>query len=627
MLWIFSPKRWMTNSSFSRVVEMGIFEGGNIDCAKALLKPAERVLKQGLDIQTEDFSRRTHLWSQVSENYDRYLDGECGDFLKDLDIHFRSKFEGALATLAWSFRQNGETYPPAGRRYRDKEMRAIERILAYNVFEIYTKEDIMKRIMHRDDNVLHLLRSYYHGMDKWIDETLDDPTIKLPLRYFLKTKWDSYKGKINEAIAEATRRFDWSRDFLTMTEEETQAVETAYRKQIENLRRQMEEMRGSFEREKEGLRKRLETAKDAEISKLIEEKEEMRRQFEEERQRLIEEISRMKDEEARRALEEELERMRREMNASIEAMEAEIKRRERELREKEMELKKKELEVKRKEDEVAKKIQEVMSLAGKVEKGSRFVKMDEAKILEMNFIGRMKSKFRGDVEILGRTFKVEGVEEGPTFNKESLAGKLSGRDLKNVLDNMALEINLKEKKLLGKKENLKVRAVFYSRPERYAEIGFDTDPLELADVNALLVDARAEARDGRLVLLVASPTGFEKRIANYVNSNDFHRNFISENVSLALLDLESGELIYNPHDEYARAFSPMLRLERDEELMTRIKDFIEEKMSGRDYLRLEEVTDHFAEDAVKRAFHELARERGYTAKFIDGVGYVLVKER
>ncbi|NJE60187.1 hypothetical protein [Thermococcus sp. 21S7] len=613
---------------------MGIFEEGRTDCVKELLKPAERVLKEGLDIGVESFSRRERLWLQIEENYDRYLDGECGEFLRDLDMHFRGKFEGALAILAWSFRQNGETYLPASRRYRDRELEALERVLRYNVFEIYSKEDVMKRIMHRDSNMLGLLREYYHGVDRWIDDALNDPSIKLPLRQFLKTKWDSYRGKVNAAIAEATVRFDWFRDFLTMAGEETQAVERTYQRRLEakeremdELRKRMEEMRGNFEREKEELRRRIEAAKEAEIEKLIREKEEMRRQFEEERQRLIDEISRMKDEEARRMLEEELDRMHREMMAGIEAMEAEIRRKELELREREMELRKRELELKEKEEGVSRKIKEVMSLAGKVEKGSRFVRLDEARMLEMNFVGRMKSKFRGEVRILGKTFRVESVEEKATFDKGRYAGKLSERDLKNVPDNRRVDVKLREKKLLGKKEEITVKALFYGRPERYAEVGFDTDPLELADINALLVDARDEITNGRIVLLVASPTGFERRIASYVNSNDFHRNFISENVSLVLLDIESGELIYNPHDEYAKAFEPMLRLERDEELLAKVKNFLEERITTRGYVRLEEALEHFTEETVKRAFHELSREKGYITKFIDGVGYVLVKER
>ncbi len=618
---------------------MGIFEEGKTDCVKALLKPAERVLKQGIDIQVEDFERRQKLWNQVKEAYDRYLDGECGEFLRDLDLHFRSKFEGALAVLAWSFWKNEESYPPAKRKYRDREVEAVERVLRYNVFEIYTTDDVMKKILHRDSNILGLLREY-KAVNRWLDEVLDDPEVKLPLRHFLKGKWDSYKSKIEEAMNEANRRFDWFEDLLSAVGEEESVIEKTYQKEIirkdreikrreeeiEQLQNAMAEMLREFEREREEIARRVAAAKEEEIARLRREKEELQRRFEEEKARLVEEISRMKDEEAQRKLREELEKVERQMMSQVAAMEDEIRRRELQLKQKEMELRRKELELQQKEDEVSKRIREVMEMTGKVEKGSRFVRRDEAKILEMNFAGRMKGKFKEDVKILGKTFKVEGMEERGTFDKTPFAGKLSERDLKNVPDNTLVEIHLREKKLIGKKESLVVKALFYSRPERYANVGFDTDPVELADVNALLVDARNEAKNGRIVLLVASPTGFEKRIRDYVNSNDFHRNFISENVSLALLDLESGELIYNPHDEYAKAFEPFLRLERDEEKMAKIRGFIEERIKVRGYVRLEDATGEFPEDLVKRAFQELAREKGYSTKFIDGVGYVLVKE-
>ena len=338
---------------------MGIFEEGKTECVKELLKPAERVIKQGLDIYVDSFNRRERLWMQIEENYDRYLDGECGEFLRDLDTHFRAKFEGALAILAWSFWKNQELYPPAQRRYRDREIQAVERILKYNVFEIYSKDDIMKKIMHRDNDVLSLLREYYHGVDRWIEEVLNDPEVKLPLRQFLKHKWDSYKGKVNAALSEAITRFDWFRDFLFEAEKEKETVERIYRKKLEekeeeiqNLRNEIRELIRSFEDEKRELMRRMELAKAEEIEKLKREKEELIRQFELERQRLIEDISRMKDEEVRRELEEQLKRAQEEMLKTVEEMEEQIRRKEEELRRKEEELKRKELELSQKEKEM-----------------------------------------------------------------------------------------------------------------------------------------------------------------------------------------------------------------------------------------------------------------------------------
>jgi len=60
--------------------------------------------------------------------------------------------------------------------------------------------------------------------------------------------------------------------------------------------------------------------------------------------------------------------------------------------------------------------------------------------------------------------------------------------------------------------------------------------------------------------------------------------------------------------------------------MAKVKDFLENAILKKGYVRLEEARGEFPEEAVKRAFHELSKEKGYVTKFVEGVGYVLVKE-
>ena len=58
------------------------------------------------------------------------------------------------------------------------------------------------------------------------------------------------------------------------------------------------------------------------------------------------------------------------------------------------------------------------------------------------------------------------------------------------------------------------------RVERYAESGYDTDPLELKDVNAYLVDARDEAREkGDLTAVASLATEIEKISEEQKNVN------------------------------------------------------------------------------------------------------------
>ena len=609
---------------------MGLFEEGDANCVKKLLRPVERVLRLGTDVQRESYGTRVELWGRIVEAYNRYQEGECGEFLRDLDRRFRAKFEGALALLAWAFERNGENFEPAKRRFTPEEMDAVEKLFRYNVFEIYSRNDIMKLIMHRDNEILSLLREYY-SFDRWLQEFLHNPRHSLALREFLKSTWESYKDKINLAIAEATARFDWFRDFLEEAKRETEAVERVYRKkldererELERLKKAIELIRERWEEEVERVRIEIESAKREEIEALRRKNEELRKRFEEEKARLMAEISRMKDEEMREKLREELKKAEEKMRAEVMAIAERLRRKELELRQREMELRKRELELSKAEEEARKRIAEALKMAEKAEKGSRFVRRDEARMMELNFAGRIKSKLRDELKILGKTFKVESLDERKTFDRSRYMGRLNEVELKNVPTNVVIEAKLREKKLLGKKEHLKVKALYFSRPERYAEYGFDTDPVELAELNALLDDVKGTERT---VLLVASPTGFEKRILDYVASDDFHRNFVSANVSLLLLDLGSGEVIYNPSDSYAKAFAPFLRLEFDEELLEKARRFLLNKLTYKHYVRFNEALNELdlPVEIVRKAFLSLERE-GYVPKYVEGVGYVLVSK-
>jgi len=609
---------------------MGLFEEGDANCVKKLLRPVERVLRLGTDVQRESYGTRVELWGRIVEAYNRYQEGECGEFLRDLDRRFRAKFEGALALLAWAFERNGENFEPAKRRFTPEEMDAVEKLFRYNVFEIYSRNDIMKLIMHRDNEILSLLREYY-SFDRWLQEFLHNPRHSLALREFLKSTWESYKDKINLAIAEATARFDWFRDFLEEAKRETEAVERVYRKkldererELERLKKAIELIRERWEEEVERVRTEIESAKREEIEALRRKNEELRKRFEEEKARLMAEISRMKDEEMQEKLREELKKAEEKMRAEVMAIAERLRRKELELRQREMELRKRELELSKAEEEARKRIAEALKMAEKAEKGSRFVRRDEARMMELNFAGRIKSKLRDELKILGKTFKVESLDERKTFDRSRYMGRLNEVELKNVPTNVVIEAKLREKKLLGKKEHLKVKALYFSRPERYAEYGFDTDPVELAELNALLDDVKGTERT---VLLVASPTGFEKRILDYVASDDFHRNFVSANVSLLLLDLGSGEVIYNPSDSYAKAFAPFLRLEFDEELLEKARRFLLNKLTYKHYVRFNEALNELdlPVEIVRKAFLSLERE-GYVPKYVEGVGYVLVSK-
>ncbi|NJE08491.1 hypothetical protein E3E31_08145 [Thermococcus sp. M39] len=607
---------------------MSIFDDGNIECVKNLLRPAERVLKQGRDILVEEFSRRERLWHDVKSAYDKYLDGSCGYFLKDLDTNFRAKFEAALAILAWSFESNGENFYPARRRFTKEELQVVDEILKYNIFEIMTKDDILTKLYRRDSEVLELLKTYYIGVDKWIEEQLNNPDIKLPLRYYFKKTWGKYKEKLNEAISEANK-YDWFRTLLEDWEKEkkesVEAVKSVYERKVQELRQHIKEITEAFEYEKERIVQEISRASMEEIERLEREKQELIERFEKEKEKLTKQLIELKDKELQEKLQAELERARESMMKEVKRLEEEIQRRSVQLKQKEMELKRKEMELMEKDQELRRKINEILKASENLEKGSRLVIREEARIQELNFLGRLKSKLKDKVKLLGKTYKVEEISEKLGEDTSKFASTLDEKTLKNLPENRYLEVKLKEKKLLGGKEKLLLKGHYITRVEKLAEYGFDTDPLELADVNAYLVDARDSSKNERTILLIASPLGFEERIKKYVNSDQFHQNFYSENVSLLLLDVETGEVIYNPNDRYAKALVPLVRMELDEEVYAKVKECIKSKLIGRDYLPFSEVKDCGNEAYVKKAFYEVAKEENGFVKYIDGFGLVLMK--
>ena len=523
--------------------------GERIDCVERLLKPAKKVLRLGKEINYYPFEKRVALWNEIRENYESYLDGSCGTFLPDLDMHIRSQFETSLLVLALSFKINKEDFKGV-EMFNDKEFELYEMIERYNVFEILSIDDIKKRIISRDKELLKLFEDYYVRMDKWVEDVLDDPSVKLPLRYYLKNKWEKYKEKINKAVVELIAELDWFSNLISKwkMEAESKAKET-----VEKVR--------------------------SEIS------EEVKRIIEEERRKI---------EEARR----------------------------------EIEIKKKELEDKEKEileekEKIRRMIEELREIKERAGKGSRFVRVEEAKQYELNFIGRIERKLDKEVEIFGKKFKVEEVKEYKGI--ESV--RLDGGDVRNLPENRCIEVKLVEKKLLGRKEVYILKATFVSRVDRYARYGFDTDPLELKDINMYITEEmdRARREGYTVVLCLASPTGFDEKVVEHVSGDEFHKNFLSKHLSICLLDLETGKLIYNPHDEVAKEFSKICEIEMDKEKVARIEKCICNMMEDREWITFKDALNCGEDYLVKAAFYNIAEKKGWKVRFIEDVGLVLMK--
>ena len=555
-----------------------MFKEGDIECTNKLLLPAKRVLKAGPQIRYEAFERRVELWNQIRTNFDRYQDGECGTFLRDLDSHYRSQFDAALVALAVSVKANGESFD-AVRIFSDEELGLYERVERYNVFELLTVNDIKKRLIRQDENLLSLLHDYYIEMDSWVDASLENTEIRLTLRGYLKKRWGGYKGKANAAVAEAVTELDWLGGLIATWKDEAQSREKSVRSEVEA--------------EKEAQSRRL---KEKEAILRDQEREVIRR--EEEAQGTM--ASARKIEEDARAARDNLVVQEQAIRVAEEVLTSREQRIEAAMR----------------------------ALKNGGDGGrSRYVNAGEAKQYELTFIGRMERKIGDSPVIGGRAFYVEGIEE----NRGTFAG-YAGEAKKILPENRSLTIRLVEKRLLGRKKQYVFDARYASRIERYADLGYDCDPLALADVTVMLAEMQDRARSAGVVtvLCLASPTGFEQRVRDFIDSDEFHRNFISKYLSVLLLDLETGNLIFNPADETAQAFSEICKLEIDSEAKAKVRRDVERAMRDalklRDHVVFDDIQKALGnESLVKPAFYDCAAEMGGEVQFVEGVGLVMMR--
>lgn len=487
---------------------------GDIERAKKLINPAKKVIKKGSSVRYELFEKRVQLWNEIKQNQDTYEEGECGKILDDLDMLYRATFDFALLILARSFKEKDDDFP-ASQIFNDEEFEIYEKIEKYNVFEITTKNDIKKKVIAKDENLLELFEEYYAHMDKWVEETLDNSDMRLTLRYYLKKKWGEYKQKINDAVNDLIREYDWFRVLVANwgKKAESAALETEEKPEELGEPEELEE---------------------------LEEPEE------------LEEI---------------------------------------------------------------------------IEDGPRFVELGEAKFYEHNFIGRTKNKLHGKIEFSGKKFKVEDIQEHSEADLSKYIENVSEKDIKNIPENKYVVAKLKPKKLFGK-ESIFLKAVFCGRVEKYAKYGLDTYPLELVDINPFISDAMDEARSERMLLCIASPTGFSKEVEEHIDGKEFHQNFLSV-VSVCLVDLVTGKLIMNPHDKTAREFKEIFTLEIDEEKVAKAKGQIGEALIEKGGVRLDDfVKKHgYKKQIVEKAFYDLANEKDYVAEYQKEFGtLVLMKE-
>ena len=650
--------------------------GMGIEDLERLNKLPKTVASPEMDLEklkgTEEYIRR-QWWDEIRRVEGEYLtkcvpEGATNGFLEANVVMAKLK-------LVVSFLDNGERSPEHG--FKDDQMDFVRSFDDFKVYDILSEDEIAEYVRRgREDErgIVRLAKDAalkgYDQMDKIIGSK-----IRGDLALAFKRVYSDRLKKMELAATEYIRKYGigpvgvWGdiEGAIAKSVEERDKIIDGINQSLSELEKSLkggEEVKEGGMR-LEGILRRLErevvekeTGKEAVNSRLIEfegDKREVWGKYEQLKNAWNESIAaieRRKNTLDARELElkEAEERQRAELkDTARQAFEDEL-RNINTLRE---ELERKEAELKGERDGLEYEKGEVEERLGKLKaileggEVKRFVTRDVAMIHELNYIGRFDIKMndlpkRIDNPLEGKERRINAWSHHRKFDDVDKILNLNTLKMGYEEATGKLPLNLRSRyvvaekkyKLFGKEETkVIIEAAVLGHLPDYDENGFDTKSVTLSELLSVLTRYIDNAELGNYfhVLGIASVTGFDKRVFEHVNSEDFHKNFVNRYISLCLVDLETGEVFYNESDERIKAYVDLFKPVFDEEKARAIKEYV----IGRLELKNFAVLDHVVEEATdggekgrrlaKKVFYDLDKEGKGRVKYEKEFGVVVEK--
>jgi len=292
-----------------------------------------------------------------------------------------------------------------------------------------------------------------------------------------------------------------------------------------------------------------------------------------------------------------------------------------------------------KKDELSESFSLVDDVIGK--RSKRYVSADDARAHELNFIARFDTKMCAyPVKIFSpherMTYTVTEWNNHYHYDSGTGAGAGEKDAPAPTIQNQPLNagsvyaIEEKDLKYLGKsRKKVVVEAFSYCNTGDYTDLGFDTRMVTLSTLMTVLGPIIQRAEEGNYfhALGIASPTGWDDPVINWVKGGEAVNSYVSRNVAVCLVDSASGEVYYNPNDLRLISYIDYFRPEFDLERVEKMKKIIKDEFANAEYLEFEKIYEKTKEDrfVIERAFYALEREKVGRVKFAEGVGLVFLR--
>jgi hypothetical protein len=653
---------------------------------------ADKVLREDLaGLQRMPERRRIEIYNEIEDarhEFEWEFMREHGDQLSSAEEdRVIGRFKLAKLMLAASFYQDGEVPPSLEGEFIEAELDAVCDFDRYKVFDALDEDGIGEKIRRMEGEVYELATEYTSTQIANMDEMLDNPNVQQDVMERLFERYEDRREKVRhgffvyvethgieemvEAIEDAVTAVNESRD-------EREAIKEELREEMasleESLDERVREQREAIEREVRAVEADLasQTVSDEDLDRRLAELREETGGLSDAQEEALEELTGRIDRtaELENRLEERIAEMERVKQEASEA-EREAAREEAaalvddelaELREQRSELQsevdrlqreREEIEAARdalddRQEDLEERVEsmetsfETPEGEGEGIEGENLVTGTIARLMEMDYLGRFdvtmhetESLYTPDGE-----FEVpEGYWDGRGERRSDeprLADLLSDRDDGARPDsfpaNRRARYWLTDSRHLGltRETKLVVEAVVYSHLEAYAENDFDARPLDLDDLLGLVNDTvgEAERAEQAYLVAVASPTGFTDRVRNEVAEGNSRTRF-SRYLSLVLVDLQSGELLYDDSDDLAakneRLFDVPVDDEHVEECLERVREQAREP--GTHSVVVSDLEgEGYDSHVAKRAFDRAAAEGLGEQLYVEPHGLSLVFE-
>lgn len=656
------------------------------DWLNDLTYSAEVVLDEDLaSLEKMPEEMRIDRYSEIKSNEQELLwefNKECSGFITDSERdHLRGQLRLARLLLAASLYEGGSLPDELKGDFITAELEAVLEFDEYKQFDVLDEDQIEQRIRRMEGEVYELVSEYTSTQIANMDELIDNPDVQQDVIEKLVNRYDERREKVRQgffvyvethglehmvqAIEEAvtavsdaaTERERVRGEMENELSVTTNEVESTFQPQHQQVQEEILELErqiasGSIDSDEFSTRVTQIRERRQEMTKAESETIETLRtqinhasELEKRLEQKITELKQVKQqasnanrtaaqEDATELIENELDNLDDERSSIL----AEMERLETECEQ----IEQTGTRLDERQSEFESRLEGLDSTDESIEpglEGDRLVTATIARLLELDYLGRFDTAMHelSTLQTPDGSFDVpDGYWNGRSQrsnNRPEVRNRLSdGDDPSRYPTNQAAQYRVTDSQYFGLSSNTRmvIEAMVFAHLDSYTSNGFDTQPADLDDLLALVNDAVATAEGGNhtYVLAIASPTGWTDRVRRQIAADDVARTHYSRQVSICLIDLQTGELIYDESDpllaENADIFEPAIDAERTTACVSTIRNQYVSNVTCDSVLVSELIEDHgFDSHVVKRAFNQLADEGVGEQLYVEDVGLAL----